>query len=141
MTRRERIDELHAVLQGVVGTHDFSGNTAKILDLTPEMCPEWKAGMVIAAKSVVSYNGVKYYCPNGATAQAHFLPDGIGLEAVYKPYTDASLKNWIYNEYVEAGWQRIDPNGKTYEVYNCTVLLNNLWQPSQLAANWRVVNG
>ena len=139
-TVREKIDELHATVQGVIKTHDFSANTKQLLGLTSEMCPEWVSGMVIPAKSVVSYKGVKYYCATGATAQAHFPPDGTGLEAVYKPYTDPELKDWIYNEYVEKGWQRRDPNGKVYECYNCDVLTNNLWQLSQLAANWKVVN-
>ena len=140
MTRKEKIDGFVSAIKYIVGGQDFSKNPSTILHLTPEMCPEWAVGMVIPAKSVVSYKGVKYYCATGATAQAHFPPDGQGLEAVYKPYTDASLKEWIYNEYVESGWQRID-GGKMYEVYNVGggALMNNLWKPSALPANWKVV--
>jgi len=62
------------------------------------------------------------------------------LEAVYKPYTDAELKDWIYNEYVKVGWQRRDAtNGNAYEVYNTPdVLMNNFYPPHQNPANWRL---
>jgi len=140
MTRREKIDAFIATLKNINTTHVFN-DPKQLLDLTPEMCPEWTVGMVIPSKAVVQYKGIKYYCATGATAQAHFPPDGQGLEAVYKPYTDKELKNWIYNEYVESGWQRIDPNGNTYEVYNVGggALMNNLWQPSALPANWKLL--
>ena len=139
-TTREKIDDLYNALQGVIGTHDFSTNTKQILDIPTDMCPQWVSGLVIPAKAVVQYKGVKYYCATGATAQAHFPPDGQGLEAVYKPYTDSECKEWIYNEYVESGWKRTY-SGKTYEVYNTGggALLNNLYTPNLNPANWKIV--
>jgi hypothetical protein len=140
-TVKQKIDDLYAAFTEISGSHAF-GNAKVIIDIPIDMFRLWVVGMVIPAKSVVQYNGIKWYCATGATAQAHQPPGGAGMDAVYKPYTDSNLKPWIYNEYVESGWQRIDPNGKTYEVYNVGggALINNLWPPSALPANWKLVN-
>lgn len=79
----------------------------EILDLPEQYITDWQAGVTLSAGQLVLYGGVKYLVLQAVTTLESQLPSDTGMLAIYKPYTDSTLKDWIYGEYVEIGWQRM----------------------------------
>lgn len=100
---------------------------AEIVELWKHFAKPWSdyIGESLEEGAVVSKYEVKYKVMNKIDKVLEIQPpDGDGMLALYKPYRDDGLYEWLYGEYVEVGWQRVwndviytaiqDPNANIY---------------------------
>ena len=138
MTTKEKIDQFVGSIIAVMNGYKFNNKQDIVLGLTPVIFPPWEVGAKFAAGEVCNYNDKKYYTSTGVSyCVAGQEPGAIGTEAIWECFTDETSKNWIYNEYVKAGWIRYD-NGAAYRT-RYTLTGNNLTAPSQSLAVWELI--
>jgi hypothetical protein len=139
-TTQQKIDDLYNELLELCKKESFLLSRRRILNFTATMFKQWASGVKCVANECIGYNGVKYFCIKATNAaQSLILPDSTAAIDIYKPYTDESPREWIYNEYVENGFVRID-NGLAYELYGVANpdLFTNRTKPSELLTNWKL---
>lgn len=112
----------------------FSDNQ-EIIDLPEQYIQDWSAGVSLTAGQLVTHDGVKYLVLQDVATLDSQLPSDAGMLAMYKPYTDATLKGWIYGEYVEIGWQRMY-NGVVYTTIQDAGA--NIYSPDLVPAVWQL---
>ncbi len=106
-------------------------------------CPTWDSlvGKPITKGALCQYEGIKHMAVQGQTVSVVYPPNMQGVESLWRPYTDSSDKEWIYNEYVEVGWRRSVTSGTEEDAvtqwYTCTADAgDNLYSPELVPAIW-----
>ena len=127
-----------AEIQTIMRNADMSEESATIIDIPVDYCPDWVADTKYKQGQVVSYKEIKYLLMQDTTSAAHYppnMPNGAML-AIYKPYQGKLGYNWLYGEYCDVGYTRYD-NGVLYRaIQNPNA---NIYPPSALPAVWEVV--
>ncbi len=132
MTKLMSVSECLAMIKKLQAQATFA-EPQDILRMPDQFVTEWQAGVQLGAGRVVLHEGVKYLVLQAVATLESQLPSDTGMLAVYKPYTDASCKEWIYGEYVESGWQRVF-DGVTYTAIQDAGA--NIFSPDLVPAIW-----
>ncbi len=93
-------------------------------------------GTTLAKDSLVAIGDVKYLVMQDTIAQSHQRPDSEGMLAIYKPYREKGVYEWLYGEYCE-----ID-DIRTYNDIRYTAIQDpgaNIYSPDQVPAIWEVI--
>lgn len=131
---KKRIAEIQTIMRNA----NMSEESATIIDVPADYCPEWTPNTAYKQGQVVAYNGIKYLLMQDTTSVAHYppnMPYGAML-AVYKPYQGKYNYDWLYGEYCDVGYTRYD-NGVLYRaIQNPNA---NIYPPSAVPSVWEVV--
>lgn len=115
-------------------------NATDIDDAQPNYCQQWAdvIGETLTMGALVVKNGTKYHVMQTHTAQEIYPPDGEGVLSLYQAYRGAQSQVWVYGEYSEVGYIRIDPDtGLEYVAIQDPVA--NIYAPSEVPSVWEVV--
>lgn len=132
----ERLKEIRDIMSKARYTAE---DNAEIVNIRNTDCPLWSdsIGGMLELGQIVMHNNIKYLVMQTVYPNETQTPDGLGMLAIYKPYTDGELKEWIYGEYVEIGWQRIDGNAIYQAIQDPNT---NDHRPSETPAIWELVS-
>lgn len=137
MSNLKSLDARLAEIRGEYGKNTTRTNE-EILDTYTGYCPLWEEylGKSLTGGMVVVLNDVKYLVMQDiATVLESQAPDDEGMLALYKPYRDSGVYEWLYGEYVEIGWVR------TYNGVSYTAIQDpnaNIYSPDLVPAVWEV---
>ncbi len=92
----------------IYATANFTGNSDIIINRDADMFTDWNdlLGVSIPAGTVCYYEGIKYLVIQAVIPIISQPPNATGMLAIYKPYRDSGIYEWLSGEYVEIGWIR-----------------------------------
>ncbi len=121
----------------IYATASFADSSDIIISKPVDMFPDWSdlVGTSITAGTVCVYEDIKYLVLQSVTPIESQPPSMTGMLAIYKPYRDSGVYEWLYGEYVEIGWVR------TYNDISYQAIQDpgaNIYSPDLVPAVWEV---
>lgn len=92
-------------------------------------------GTLVKQGAIIKYEDIKYLVMQSVTPIESQLPSNTGMLAIYKPYREKGVYEWLYGEYCVIGDIRTY-NGVTYVAVQDPN--TNIYTPNLVPAIWQV---
>ncbi|MDR0207023.1 MAG: hypothetical protein LBI45_07200 [Bacteroidales bacterium] len=137
---KTKVDEMFAQMTEIVQNTSFLQNRNRILKLPFTLFKKWISGTTPIVNEVLQYDGKKYFTIKSPNSNQNTTPPSYPtMIDLFRPFTDADDKEWIFGEYVENGFIRTY-DGVVYEAQNITDPVYGFFNkttPNLASQNWK----